>query len=44
MQSLKSVRDEDLLRELSELVRKGREVDVEVVARIAEVELRRLYA
>jgi len=44
MQSLKSVRDEDLLRELGELVRQGRAVDAEVVARIGEVELRRLYA
>jgi hypothetical protein len=44
MTSLKNVRDEDLLRELSHLVRQGREVDADVVARIGEVELRRLYA
>ena len=44
MLSLKSVRDEDLLRELSQLVKESRGVEAEVVAHIGEVELRRLYA
>jgi len=44
MLSLKSVRDEDLLRQLFELVKQSRGVEAEVVARIGEVELRRLYA
>ena len=44
MQSLKSVRDEELLRELSELVGQSLEVEAEVVARIGEAEARRLYA
>jgi hypothetical protein len=44
MLSLKSVRDEDLLRQLSELVTQSRELEAEVVAHIGEVELRRLYA
>jgi 5-methylcytosine-specific restriction endonuclease McrA len=44
MQSFKSVTDDDLLQELSQLVKQGRGVDADVVARIGEVELRRLYA
>lgn len=44
MQSLRNVRDEDLLRNLSELVKKGRGIDTDVIAHIGEVELRRLYA
>ena len=44
MLSLKSVRDEDLLRQLLELVKQSRGVEAEVVAHIGEVELRRLYA
>jgi 5-methylcytosine-specific restriction endonuclease McrA len=44
MLSLKSVRDEDLLRELGRLVTQARGVEAEVVAHIGEVELRRLYA
>jgi hypothetical protein len=42
--SLKSLRDEDLLRQLSRLVRQWRGVEADVVAHIGEVELRRLYA
>lgn len=44
MLSLKSVRDDDLLRQLSQLVKQSRGVEAEVVAHIGEVELRRLYA
>jgi hypothetical protein len=44
MLSLKSVRDEDLLRQLLHLVKQSRGVEAEVVAHIGEVELRRLYA
>ena len=42
MLSLKSVQDADLLRQLLELVKQSRGVEAEVVAHIAEVELRRL--
>jgi 5-methylcytosine-specific restriction endonuclease McrA len=44
MPSLKGVRDEDLLRQLFQLVKESRAVEAEVVAHIGEVELRRLYA
>jgi hypothetical protein len=44
MLSLKSVPDEDLLRQLFQLVKQSRGVEAEVVAHIGEVELRRLYA
>jgi hypothetical protein len=44
MESLKRVGDDDLLQELSQLVKQGRRVDADVVAGIGEVELRRLYA
>jgi hypothetical protein len=44
MQSLRNVRDEDLLRRLSDLVKQSRRVEADVVAHIGEVELRRLYA
>ena len=44
MLSLKSVRDDDLLRELARLVTQSRDVEAEIVATIGEVELRRLYA
>jgi 5-methylcytosine-specific restriction endonuclease McrA len=44
MLSLKNVRDEDLLRQLFELVKRSRGVEAEVVAHIGEVELRRLFA
>ena len=44
MLNLKSVRDEDLLRELSQLVKQSRGGEAEVVAHVGEVELRRLYA
>ena len=44
MLSLKSVRDEDFLRQLLQLVKQSRGVEAEVVAHIGEVELRRLYA
>ncbi len=44
MLSLKSVRDEDLLRQLFELAKQSRGVEAEVVAHVGEVELRRLYA
>ena len=44
MLSLKSVRDEDLLLQLLQLVKQSRGVEAEVVAHIGEVELRRLYA
>ena len=44
MQSLRNVRDEDLLRRLSDLVRQSRRVEADVVAHIGELELRRLYA
>ncbi|HEY8231881.1 MAG TPA: hypothetical protein VIJ10_04390 [Vicinamibacteria bacterium] len=41
---LKSVRDEDLLHQLFQLVMQSRGVEAEVVAHVAEVERRRLYA
>ena len=44
MQSLKSVRDDDLLRQLSRLVGQSRRNEAEVVAHIGEAEARRLYA
>jgi len=44
MRSLKSLRDEDLLRRLGQLVSRARRVEADVVAHIGEVELRRLYA
>lgn len=44
MLSLKGVRDDELLRQLAQLVRQSRGVEAEVVAHIAEVELRRLWA
>ena len=44
MLNLKSLRDEDLLRQPSELVRQSRRVEADVVAHIGEVERRRLYA
>lgn len=44
MLSLRSVRDEDLLRQLLDLVKQSRGVEAELVAHIGEVELRRLYA
>ena len=44
MLSLKSVRDDDLLRQLSLLVKQSRAVEAEVVAHIGEAEIRRLYA
>ena len=44
MLSLKAVCDGDLRRELSRLVKESRRVESEIVAHIAEVELRRLYA
>ena len=44
MLSLRSVRDEDLLRALCRLVKQSRGVEAEVVAHIGEVELRRLCA
>ena len=44
MLSLKSVRDEDLLHQLFQLVKQSRGVEAEVVAHVAEVERRRLYA
>ena len=44
MLNLKAVRDNDLLRELSRLVKESRGVEAQIVAHIAEVELRRLYA
>jgi hypothetical protein len=42
--SLKSVRDEDLLRRLSDLVKQSRRLEADVVAHIAEAERRRLHA
>src|SRR5262245_5568166 len=44
MLSLKRVPDEDLLHRLAQLVKQSRGVEAEVVAHIAEVEIRRLYA
>ena len=44
MVGLKSVRDDELLRQLCRLVKQSRGVEAEVVAHIGEVELRRLYA
>ena len=44
MLSLRSVRDEDLLRQLSQLVMQSRGVEAEVVAHVGEVERRRLHA
>jgi hypothetical protein len=44
MQSLRNVRNEDLLHRLLDLVTQSRRVEADVVAHIGEVELRRLYA
>jgi len=44
MRSLKNLRDEDLLRQLAQLVMQSRGVEADVVAHIGEVELRGLYA
>jgi len=41
---LQSLSDDDLLRRLSELLRQSRRVESELVAHIAEVDQRRLYA
>jgi hypothetical protein len=41
---LKSISDAELLRRLSELLQKSRRVESELVAHIAEVDARRLYA
>ena len=41
---LKSISDDELLRRLSGLVRESRHVESELVAHIAEVDERRLYA
>ena len=41
---LKSISDDDLLRRLSGLVQQSRRVESELVAHIAEVDERRLYA
>ena len=41
---LDSISDDELLRRLSELLRKSRRVESELVAHIAEVDERRLYA
>ena len=42
--ALKTLSDDALLRRLSELVRSSRRVEVELIAHIAEVDARRLYA
>lgn len=44
MLNLKSVRDEELLDQLTRLVKQSRGVEADVVAHIGEVERRRLYA
>jgi len=44
MPSLRSVRDEELLRQLLQLVKQSRGVEADVVAHIGVVERRRLYA
>src|SRR5262245_4303802 len=44
LSSLKSIRDDELLRRLSDLVKQSRSVEADVVAHVAEVERRRLYA
>jgi len=41
---LKSISDDELLRRLSELLRQSRRVEADLVAHIAEVDERRLYA
>jgi hypothetical protein len=41
---LKSISDDELLRRLSELLQKSRRVESELLAHIAEVDARRLYA
>jgi hypothetical protein len=41
---LKSISDDDLLRRLSELLKDSRRVEAELIAHIAEVDARRLYA
>ena len=41
---LESVSDDDLLRRLSEVLKKSRRVEVDLVAHIGEVDRRRLYA
>jgi hypothetical protein len=43
-QSLRSLTDDELLRKLSELLRQSRRVEAELVAHIAEVDERRLFA
>ena len=42
--TLKSISDDELLRRLSGLVEKSRRVESELVAHVAEVDERRLYA
>ena len=42
--SLKSMSDDELLRRLADLLRQSRRVEVDLVAHIAEVDERRLYA
>ena len=42
--NLKAVSDDELLRRLSELLGRSRRVEAELVAHIAEVDVRRLYA
>ena len=41
---LKKISDDDLLRRLSELLKNSRAVEAEIVAHLAEVDERRLYA
>lgn len=41
---LKSISDNDLLRRLSELVKNSRRVEADMIAHLAEVDARRLYA
>ncbi len=41
---LKSIPDDELIRGLSEIIRQSRRVEADLVAHIAEVDVRRLYA
>ncbi len=44
MQELKSLSDDELLRRLSDVLKESRRVESELVAHIAEVDARRLFA
>jgi hypothetical protein len=44
LESISKLPDDELLRDLSELIQSSRRVDAELIAHIGEVDRRRLYA